>query len=948
MADLRPSDFGAYFEAVHDRAPFPWQRRLLEQVARDGRWPKLLDLPTGTGKTAAIDVALFHLALDPDKAPRRIVLVVDRRTVVDQAFRRAQHIQERLAAASDGVLPTVRERLGLREEGDSIECVQMRGGMPRDEGWAKRPDLPLVAVSTVDQVGSRLLFRGYGVSDRMRPIHAGLLGHDTLFLLDEVHLARPFEETLAALREYRRRESSVLPDRWQFVAMSATPGQADGVFSLADEDWADAQLATRLRAGKSVTSEAVKASQFVAAVAKAAKAEPGAKRVGIIVNRVATALELHRELPGSILVTGRMRPLDRRAREQALQMLVASGTKRSADAPRTLVVATQCIEAGADFDFDRVVSECASLDALRQRFGRLDRLGELQGKATGVVIAQAESVRDTVDDFVYGAALRETWLWLQEAPRDFGIEAMKAVLPAGDALGRLVPAPKRAPVMLPSHLDAWSQTAPIPRPDPDVSLWLHGIGQRPDADVQIVWRADLSEGMFERATQEDEKGARSALARIVDRVSASPPSGLEALAVPFASARAWLAGTVAPPVADVEGAGAEEEVRERDQREGRPALLWDGEDSRVVAAAELRPGMTIVVPAGYGGMTSDNWDPSSKEPVEKDLGDQARWEQSRRGTLRLHPGVALAGWPRLEAGDAQDVDDDVDGRVAAWLSSLGVPTRPVPEEPWWHAVVRAMQKRGYEVVRIDAEEVADDPVDVPYLALILRGRGDVSTEDDAASLTGVAVPLHTHMKGVAHWAKLFGERCGLPAVFVRDLEIAGRWHDAGKVDPRFQRMLRGGSPLAEGLPPLAKSAMPATDHARRKRAYERSGYPRGGRHELSSVSLVETEPALLDGASDRDLVLHLIASHHGWCRPFAPVVDDPEPVELSLEVEGKTVTASSRHGLEALDSGVADRYWRLVERYGWYGLAWLEAILRLADHRRSEQEQTEGGTEGEQ
>lgn len=94
-----------------------------------------------------------------------------------------------------------------------------------------------------------------------------------------------------------------------------------------------------------------------------------------------------------------------------------------------------------------------------------------------------------------------------------------------------------------------------------------------------------------------------------------------------------------------------------------------------------------------------------------------------------------------------------------------------------------------------------------------------------------------------------------------------------------------------------------------------------------------------------ELALHLIASHHGYARPFAPVVPDEQVAtgqggNLCLNGIGidATLSAAERQILAPvyrLDSGVPDRFWRLTRQYGWWGLAYLEGILRLADWEAS-------------
>src|SRR5688572_25575423 len=97
-----PEEFDSFFSALHGRPPFPWQTALAHRVCNRG-WPEVIDLPTASGKTACIDIALFALLCD-EGSPRRIFFVVDRRLIVDDTYKRMCGIADRLVKASDSVL----------------------------------------------------------------------------------------------------------------------------------------------------------------------------------------------------------------------------------------------------------------------------------------------------------------------------------------------------------------------------------------------------------------------------------------------------------------------------------------------------------------------------------------------------------------------------------------------------------------------------------------------------------------------------------------------------------------------------------------------------------------------------------------------------------------------------------------------------------------------------
>ena len=75
--------FTQEFQALTGYQPYAWQTALFNNLVQ-GDIPKNINLPTGSGKTSAIPVWLLAFTKNP-ALPRRLVYVVDRRSVVDQA-----------------------------------------------------------------------------------------------------------------------------------------------------------------------------------------------------------------------------------------------------------------------------------------------------------------------------------------------------------------------------------------------------------------------------------------------------------------------------------------------------------------------------------------------------------------------------------------------------------------------------------------------------------------------------------------------------------------------------------------------------------------------------------------------------------------------------------------------------------------------------------------------
>ena len=906
--------FGEFYQAINGPDPFPWQRRLAEQVATTEQWPAEVGVPTGLGKTACLDIAVWWLASQAGRAPKtrtaptRIWWVVNRRLLVDST---AEHAKAIANALNDPpcveldewpreVVARVAHRLRSLSADPSavpLEVIRLRGGIA--SGMPTDPSRPAILLCTLPMYGSRLLFRGYG--SRLRAVDASMAGTDSVVLLDEAHLAPHLGALLPALADCTPAARAILSgcrSRITAVALTATGDATAGQrFDLDDEDKGHPVVRQRLDAVKPLelrVETGDRARRLADATLDLIREAPAPVACVVFANTPKTARETYDRLrklgmPADVLLlTGLSREREaERIRARILDPVHGMGAKReeSVDRRRHLIVlATQTLEVGADIDAEYLVTEACGVRALTQRLGRLNRLGRYphaRGAYVHLPPIKPKRGRKTTDPDsdtwpVYGTEPASVLKRLEDARGAEGTVNLSPRRVAG-VLGPPQDLIGRAPEVLPGILWEWTKTTTPPDGEAPVEPYFSGITGA-QYSVSLIWRVHVPEDgerLWPRAT---------------DR---------EAVDVPLDEVR------------DV--------LRDDDLRR----LAADGVTVEALSSSDLRPGDQIVLPTDRGLLDAFGWNPSASGAVV-DVSLIAQGLPLDSKAIERLCGVTLGGIIRTALGIADD-DEDIDQaeRMEAAEEVLRTVMAAATPLGWdqaeWTSYTEKLSPQVVEARR-----------EVPRLRVKTPAPELRNGDFDETSLGAAAVELDRHGQAVAARARTIAQCIGLPHALTDVVEHAGKLHDIGKADRRFQRWLdpEGGGVL------LAKSHAPRHLWETMRVA---AGWPRGGRHEDLSARLVrawlEQNPAWGDPMQRnlvRDLLLHLVICHHGKGRPLVPPVFDGTPEAVSGVVAGTSVKAPA--DLRIVDWAQPARFRRLCDHFGPWGLALLEAIVIRSDH----------------
>jgi CRISPR-associated endonuclease/helicase Cas3 len=939
------SGFATDFEALSGFAPMRWQTRLFDDFVA-ARFPPALDLPTGLGKTSVMTI--WYLARKAGAPlPRRLVYVVDRRAVVDQAT-------------------TSAEKLFHVSRNDKLRVSTLRGQHVDNRAWLADPSSPAIIVGTIDMVGSRLLFSGYGVSPKMRPYHAGLLGADTLFVLDEAHLCPPFEALLEAIQS--EREASLGPSDkdlgglippFRLISLSATgrnDRHAKPPFSLEGGDREDAIVRKRLDAEKRLQIiEDVEAKALPYRLAQEAltlAASSHQARILIYCDKRDDAESIKMKLDEKLygkgaasktaadsrdtqLLVGARRVLER---EELSKWLETSGfLSESAvpDRPKYLV-ATSAGEVGVDLDATHMVCDVVEWERMVQRFGRVNRLGK--GKATVTVLAVIDKSEEraarqnaaievlrhlpTVGENEVSASPGAIVALNERAGAEAGLAALIAAATS--------PEPLRPGLTRPL-VEAWSMTALDTHTGrPEVQPWLRGwIEEEPQTG--ILWRTFLPARP---------KGPEVSNREIEDFFEAASPHTSEVLETETHRVVDWLIARAVAAAADLkksrkQDARPEDEAGPDDETAIGPTAGTDESDEddasddrdAIAEQACLKAESIVAIVLGRRNKVEAKWTLAELAQLKTKDTEKAAPREKRKDRLSDNlrnrtlvidsriGGLSEAGMLTKDVQSSPKAADTAedwlltdDGKPVVSFRVGLVSGHDPASAPGEAGTTDATEARDHPEVNwreshrfvVEANQEGE-----PRKSLVvLKWRHEAQNDNDRS--IGREQRLDEHQSWTEVKARALAAALGLRAEYIEMLATAARLHDEGKRAERWQRAVRArrGEPLAKS----SKTMNPAM----------LDGY----RHEFGSLPYVECDPGFIDLRDDnlKDLALHLVAAHHGWARPVIPISgcdDDPPSI------------------LEERARAVALRFARLQKLWGPWGLAWWEALLRAADAQAS-------------
>lgn len=873
--------FAKRFEALTGNTPFPWQECLFLRLLSGNLPPADVGLPTGTGKTSIMGIWLLALAemssVDSRQnlIPRRLVWVVNRRVVVDQATIEVEQIRRRVNDPAIVELEPIRStlrKLSGKTSGEIFGISTLRGQFEDNTEWRGDPSRPAVIVGTVDMIGSRLLFSGYGVGFKARPLHAGFLGQDVLLVHDEAHLEPAFQELLIAIREEQKRCGEF--GKLHVMALSASSRAANGTFGLTevekdvpneipDPPETSLHIIWRRQGAKKTISLQKDAGNLATSIAEdALKFKDQRCAALVFAQRVEDVEKIVKKLPKDSVqqLTGTMRGFerDRLVTKDAVFQRFLPGAKN--DGATVYLVCTSAGEVGINISADHLICDLSPFDSMVQRFGRVNRFGDRDD--TKIHIFYPEDFdQGEKSDPSQQAAKKESELdkrrkatlkLLRQLDGDGSPRALGA-LDSKECLAAFTP----EPVILPATdilFDSWALTTirgKLPG-RPPVEPYLHGVSDELP-ETHVAWRDEvkvISGKLLEQYDPED----------LEDLLDAYPLKPHE--------------------------------------------LMRDRSDRVLKALKELaaqHPETPVWLLTGDG----------SVEPLtlEKLVSDKET-DRIDHKTVLLSPAAGGLNKSGLLDGSAEKIDD-VKYDVADEWPDAGETQRRI--RLWDDAPNRSEKIDTMRLIlEIDTNLESDDDLDTDEVTIHRYWRWyerpRVADNDGSERDTG-AVLWQVHTDDVVREASRIVDSLPLSDELRKAVVVAAHFHDYGKRRPPFQRNI--GNVDADIL--LAKSG-------RKKQPYTLSP---NFRHEFASLLDLQNEPEFL--ALDRgmrELVLHLVAVHHGRGRPHFPSKEayDPE----AADEKNFTVAAE-----------VPPRFARLQRKYGRWGLAYLESLLRAADYAAS-------------